>query len=225
MPTQHQALRGFTLIELLVALSVMAVIALMSWRGLEGMVRTQTQVRQHADEVLTLQSGLSQWRQDLESLASLPQTPALDWNGRTLRLTRRGAATSADAPVIVAWTLRTDGTGQWLRWQSPPLRTRGDWQDAWAQAAQWAQNPSDAARQREVAVASALDWQVLYFRQNAWTNPQSSAATAPQADPNAATDTTVPEGVRLILTLAPGQALSGRLTLDWVRPTLGGGRG
>lgn len=225
MPTQHKALRGFTLIELLVALSVMAVIALMSWRGLEGMVRTQTQVRQHADEVLALQSGLSQWRQDLESLASLPQTPALDWNGRTLRLTRRGAATSADAPVIVAWTLRTDGTGQWLRWQSPPLRTRGDWQDAWAQAAQWAQNPSDAARQREVAVASALDWQVLYFRQNAWTNPQSSAATAPQADPNAATDTTVPEGVRLILTLVPGQALSGRLTLDWVRPTLGGGRG
>ena len=42
------AQRGFTLIELLVALSIMAVMAVLSWRGLDGMTRTQAQVRQHS---------------------------------------------------------------------------------------------------------------------------------------------------------------------------------
>ena len=37
--------RGFTLIELLVAIAVMALIAILSWRGLDGMVRAQEQTR------------------------------------------------------------------------------------------------------------------------------------------------------------------------------------
>ncbi len=31
-----------------------------------------------------------------------------------------------------------------------------------------------------------------------------------------------PDGVRLFLTLAPGQALAGPLVLDWVRPDFSG---
>jgi general secretion pathway protein J len=32
----------------------------------------------------------------------------------------------------------------------------------------------------------------------------------------------MPDGVRLLLTLPPGQAVSGVLTRDWARPGLGG---
>ena len=49
--------RGFTLIELLVALAAMALMAGLSWRGLDGMVRAQSQIQQRADAVLTLQAG------------------------------------------------------------------------------------------------------------------------------------------------------------------------
>ena len=60
----------------------------------------------------------------------------------------------------------------------------------------------------------ALDgWQLFYFRGNAWTNPMSSAGTP---SPTA----TLPDGVRLVLDLPGGQALAGRITSDWVRPTL-----
>ena len=52
--------RGFTLIELLVAISVMALIAILSWRGIDGMVRTQEATRQRADEMLVLQAA-GQW--------------------------------------------------------------------------------------------------------------------------------------------------------------------
>ena len=56
--------RGFTLIELLVAISVMALLALMSWRGLDGMARAQAQNRERGDAVLTLQTALAQWGAD-----------------------------------------------------------------------------------------------------------------------------------------------------------------
>ena len=50
--------RGFTLIELLVAISILAVMAVLSWRGLEGMTRAVAQTRERSDQLLTLQAGL-----------------------------------------------------------------------------------------------------------------------------------------------------------------------
>ncbi len=52
--------RGFTLVELLVAIAVLALLALVSWRGLDAMVRAQHQTREHADAVATLQTVLDQ---------------------------------------------------------------------------------------------------------------------------------------------------------------------
>jgi general secretion pathway protein J len=215
--------KGFTLIELLVAIGLMALMAALSWRGLDGMTRAQTQMRQHSDAVLTLQAGLAQWGADLDALATQPNTPSLDWDGRALRLLRASTATPGEGLRVVAWSRRTiDGAGQWLRWQSPPLTTRAELQLAWQQAALWGQNPSDEARTREVRVAALDQWQIFYFRDNAWSNPQSSAG-APGAV-QAATAALIPDGVRLELTLSAGQAISGRVTRDWVRPTLGGGK-
>ena len=34
----------------------------------------------------------------------------------------------------------------------------------------------------------------------------------------------VPDGIRVVLTLPAGQPLTGVLTKDWIRPTLGGGK-
>ena len=236
--------RGFTLIELLVAIAAMALMAGLSWRGLDGMVRAQAQIQQRADAVLTLQAGLAQWSADLDALQPLPQTQTLDWDGRGLRLIRRSSAAPGAGLLVVAWALRNiDGAPQWLRWQSPPQFTRGGLQTAWERAAQWAQNPGDEEKKYEVRIAALAQWQIFYFRGNAWTNPLSSdnaAAVAPAVAPSvapapaipasgasqaaAAPDPSLPEGVRLVLTLPPGQALSGNLTLDWVQPALGKGK-
>ncbi len=294
-PARRRA-HGFTLIELLVAVGILALMAVLSWRGLDGMARTQSRLQERADAVLALQAGLAQWGADLDALLALPALPALDWDGRALRLTRRastaGAATATtgladEGLVVVAWSRReVDGGGQWLRWQSPALRTRGDVQAAWAQAAQWAQNPGDDLKAREVPVLPLAQWQIFYFRGDAWTNPLSAvgntAGTAAAggavgsvaaAESGAASglasaagggaangvaggglagavsgavsaalargvaalaaglpgttnavDASVPQGVRLVLTLPPGQAISGTLTRDWVVPTWGGGK-
>lgn len=215
--------RGFTLIELLVAISILALMADLSWRGLDGMTRAQTRMRQHSDDVLALQAGLAQWRTDLDALAQLPDTSSLDWDGRVLRIVRRHAVTPGEGLLVVAWTRRNAaGSGQWLRWQSPPLKTRGELQLAWQKAALWAQTPGDEDRQREVSILPIDQWQIFYYRGDAWSNPLSSAGTT--SDDKVAIDPAVPDGVRLVMTLAPGQAIQGTLTRDWVRPGVGGGK-
>ncbi len=223
--------KGFTLIELLVAISLMALMAVLSWRGLDGISRSQQRLQQHADEVLTLQATLTQWGTDLDALVSQPGVPGLDWDGRTLRIVRRSSAAPGDGLVVVAWARRSngDGEGQWLRWQSTPLADRSQLDQAWKQAAVWAQTPRAEDRLREVRTVPIDQWQVFYYRNNAWTNPLSSAdaADASAAVPKTAaggTDLALPDGVRLVLTLSPGQAVSGVLTRDWVSPLIGGGR-
>ena len=229
--------RGFTLVELMVALFVMALLAVMSWRGLDAMTRAQARTEAHANEVLSVQVGLAQWAADLDAVVELPRVPALDWNGRVLRITRRSSASVVDGVLVVAWTRRAvAGSGTWLRWQSPPVTTRGDLETARQQADLWSQNPGDEQRKREVAVTPLEDWQLFYYRADAWTNPLSSDATTatPASTATAAaagavvTSTaaagTLPDGVRLVLSLPPGGAVGGKLVRDWVRPTVGGGK-
>ncbi|TWO65531.1 prepilin-type N-terminal cleavage/methylation domain-containing protein [Caenimonas sedimenti] len=218
--------RGFTLVELLVALFALALLAMLSWRGLDGMARAQERTAERADEVLALQIGLAQWTADLEALVQIPQLTALEWNGRALRMTRRGTASVTDGLRVVAWTRRD---GQWFRWQSPPLVTRGEVAAAWLRADQWSQNPGDAERRDEVMVTPLEEWQLFYFRADAWTNPLSSDATAGVGEATGSTTGgratgIIPDGVRLVLQLPPGRAITGRITRDWVRPTVGGGK-
>jgi len=120
-----------------------------------------------------------------------------------------------------------DGTGRWLRWQSPPVRTRAEWTEAWARAAQWARTPSSAERERETLLMPLAGWQLYYYRGGAWANAQSAntGASLPQAPGGlSSTAASIPEGVRLQLTLPEGGALAGVVTRDWANPLLGGGK-
>ena len=213
--------QGFTLIELLIAIAILAVMTVASWRGIDGMVRAQQQAQAYSEEVMVVQAALSQWNTDLNAIERVAATTPVDWDGRVLRLTRRSSAVPDEGALVVAWTRRNNnqGVGQWLRWQSPPVRTRADWRQAWEQAAQWARTPGDAERRYEVTLLPLDNWQIFYYRGGAWSNPQSSTGT-PAGDSTSA----IPDGIRLQITLPPGQALTGQLTRDWVNPVLGGGR-
>ncbi|BEP34050.1 hypothetical protein GmRootV59_10230 [Variovorax sp. V59] len=206
------------------AISVMALLALVSWRGLDNMSRATTQNQQRADAVLALQTALAQWSADLDAVTPIAQTRPIDWDGRVLRLTRRSSDAAAPAMLVAAWTLRAGADGiRWRRWQSPPFTTRGEWQQAWNMASSWAQEGGGG----DVALMPATSWQLYYFRENAWTPAGELPASAPNpanpANPVGAL-VNMPDGVRLVLTLAPGEGLSGTLTRDWVKPTVGAPR-
>ncbi len=221
LPSQ---VRGLTLIELLVALALLSVLALLSWRTLDGMTRAQAVTQEHADRWRNWQTALAQWDADLDAAIDTDRVPPLDFDGRALRLTRSDPDQTGRLRVV-GWSLQPDpasGQLRWARWTSPALLSQGELEQAWQQAAQWARNPGAQDRLQQVLLTPVADWQLFYHRGGAWTNPQSAAD-----EDNEQTQTsqvTLPDGVRLLLTLPDGGSPSGQLLRDWVRPTLGGER-
>lgn len=211
--------RGFTLVELLVAITALALLALMSWRGLDGMIRTQQATREQGEQQAVLQTVLAQWNADLNALMPLEHMQALDWDGLVLRLTRKSSGAVDNGAVVVAWSQRNiGGQPQWVRWQSPPVRTASQWNDAWIQAGQWGRNPSTSQQSRETVLLPLAQWRIYYYRGNAWTNPQSSDASNGANAPSSGTLPSLPDGVRVELSLPAGRSISGKLTVDWVNP-------
>lgn len=238
---------GFTLIELLVAIAVMSMLALLSWRSLDAMTHTQRTTEQRTQSLLRLQVALAQWNTDLDALVETGEVAALEFNGQVLRMTRRdGAETDLNNPGlrVVAWARRApqasaSGTAvssaesassnaQWMRWQSPPVRHRGELTQAWLRAAQWGSGAPIAASDNAVTLFAIDQWQLFFHRDQTWGNPQSSVGTQDsspgQTTGNAAASASqvapLPNGVRLVLNLPPGPGLSGALERDWIRPTL-----
>ena len=220
----QQTQKGFTLIELLIAITLMAVLAGLSWRGIDGLMRTRDVTQTRVNQVAVVQTVLAQWQADLEALqTSSVSVSGLQWDGRVLRMVRRASNWRADGSDpglwVVGWTRRgagngNDSTGQWVRWQSPALQNVAQLKQAWAQAERWGQNRSDDDALRETPLLPLLQWQITYFRGNAWVNPLSSAG----GTNNDAANTNMPDAIRLQIDLPNSTGVNGRLTLDWVRP-------
>ena len=163
----------------------------------------------------------------------------LAWDGQTLRITRRASTTMADGSDaglwVVAWTRRD---GLWWRWQSPALQNRRSMLEAWTRAERWGKNAGADDQNFETPLVAVDQWQISYFRGNAWTNPLSSASNnAGSVSSNSST----PDAIRLVIDLrnnvnkqvegqangsnnaaltplATPQAQQGRLSIDWIRP-------
>lgn len=234
--------------ELLVAIVIMSMLALLSWRAIDGMGRTQTLTQQRADALLRMQAALGQWMADLDAVVDTQELKPLDFDGRVLRMTRRDSGESGlESPGlrVVAWSqlpvtavtsengeatptgLAPGATFAWSRWQSPPIRQRGELARAWQRAAEWGQasgaNNAAASVDSTLQIIGISQWQLFYHRGETWGNPLSSAGN--ESVGGVVTQASaLPNGVRLVLTLAPGQSLSGNLVRDWVRPTLEPGR-
>ncbi len=215
-PTQAaRAGRGFTLVEMLVGLSILALLSVMSWRGLDSMLRSQERLRERGQILASLQTALAQWMLDLDQAADNPYLPALNWDGRQLRIVRR--AMGEDALVVVAWGLRPvsaaqgAGTPVWRRWQSAPVRDRAALLKAWGEAAPGLDDASAA-----VTLVAAQSWTLQMHQGAGWMQPPLMDRETPWPEPATA--------VRLRLQLPANSVLSGALQLDWANPMQHRGR-
>jgi prepilin-type N-terminal cleavage/methylation domain-containing protein len=71
MMIKHQrAIAGFTLVELLVALTILAMMSMMSWRGLDSVLRARDAAITQRDKVARLANALEQMGADVRSATS-----------------------------------------------------------------------------------------------------------------------------------------------------------
>lgn len=197
--------RGFTLIEVLVTITILAVLAAMAWRGIDGMVRARSVAQERLDATTRLHTVMAQWDADLAALHETDLVPALQFDGAALRLTR-----SQERGVqVVVWAVRD---GRWLRWAGPPVTRGVDLQDQWLRAQQLLGNEPGTVPMLD----GVQDWQLYYWRNNAWSHPQSTGDIERDATSPGAGRQQLPQGVRLAVAMAPRSNLVGTYTRDRV---------
>jgi general secretion pathway protein J len=201
---------GFTLIEVLVAVLVLALMAGLSWRGLNGVAqgRAAAQARQLGAQRLDM--ALRQLDADLGAArdegAGLPAV-SLAGNGDLLVVRRVPQALGSDLRVwpgaqlpadtgalqVARWGLRD---GRWWRWASTPSARRGDLLGAM-------QTPQGTGLDVLDGI-DAVSYQVFRYagtgvlaQSGAWTNPYSSADSSGSSQQSAQLRT--PAGLRLRL--------------------------
>jgi general secretion pathway protein J len=209
--------RGFTLLELLVAAMVLAVMAALSWRGLDGVARGRDAMRASSAASAQLALCMQQLRADVDAGHDAGRDlPAVSVaaNGDLLIVRRApGSVATLDGQPprdagllqVVRWGLRD---GVWRRWSSAPQGQRGALLAAMRQ-------PSGSGLPMLDGIGSV---RFLVFRyagsgllqqSGAWVNPYTAADTAASSPvQNAALRT--PAGLRVTLKCAGG-ALRGTI--------------
>lgn len=180
---------GFTLLELLVAITVLSLVSLIAWRGLDSLVHTRERLQPEADEVRELLVAFGQIERDLAQvvntafvpLATAPLvarigTPA----GFQLVRIAPGAEGGVSAIQVVIYELRE---GRLMRLSSAPTDTI---------------DSSVTAVLSETALLSGVQSLQLRLWQpgQGWAAPEAAVPANPRA---------APSGLELVVELADGR--------------------
>ncbi|ORC46204.1 general secretion pathway protein GspJ [Burkholderia sp. A27] len=118
--------RGFTLIELLVAIAILAVIAVLSWRGLDQIIRGRQTITSAMEEERVFAQLFDQIRIDARQAASDDESgqAAITVSGSVLQIVRQ-MNLPATAPRLQVVRYRVS-EGRVIRYASPPLGNVGE---------------------------------------------------------------------------------------------------
>lgn len=113
--------RGFTLIELLVAIAILAVIAVLSWRGLDQIIRGRQTITNAMEDERVFAQMFDQMRIDARHAATDDESgqAAISVKGNVLQIVRELDLPDA-APRLQVVRYRVSD-GRVIRYASPPL--------------------------------------------------------------------------------------------------------
>jgi general secretion pathway protein J len=122
--------RGFTLIELLVAIAILAVIAVLSWRGLDEIMRGRQTIANAMEDERVFAQLFDQMRIDVRHAATDDESgqAAVSVSGNVLQIVRE-LDLPETAPRLQVVRYRV-ADGRVIRYASPPLGNVGELRQA-----------------------------------------------------------------------------------------------
>ncbi|HKO67814.1 MAG TPA: type II secretion system protein GspJ [Burkholderiaceae bacterium] len=120
--------RGFTLLELLVAITVLSIVSMIAWRGLDSLVATRERLEPEVDDVRSLLTAFGQMERDLTQVANPtflglafpPLNVGIADGGQVIELARV-ASPVADRATEVQTVFYRVVDGSLVRQATPPL--------------------------------------------------------------------------------------------------------
>ncbi len=169
--------RGLTLVELLVAISVLAIVAVLGWRGLDGIVRARITLTSDLEQTRGMQLTFAQLQSDCLHLASptiLLNRPSILAKPAQLNLVRSVFADSQPSRLqVVSYQVKE---GVLTRRESSATRDLNELDSIW----QTAIKNTDASRNVTLqSGVSAMTMRLWFAGGNGWSVPYVASTATP----------------------------------------------
>jgi general secretion pathway protein J len=204
--------RAFTLVELLVAISILAIVAVLGWRGLDGIIRARVALTNQMETTRGMQLAFAQMQSDCEHIAGrevLDRRPYLLTGTDRVTMVREVFTENQPSRLQVVAYRIVNGT--LVRRETPGVRDLAQLDGLWQAAVSDTDTSGAVALQTGVVSMQVLTWENRAWRQATSAGAPGSAAataTANGGTPNAQQDPNTvplpPTGLQVAL-LAQGQ--------------------
>lgn len=152
--------RGLTLIELLVAISVLAFVAVLGWRGLDSIVRARVALNDDLEQTRGMQLAFAQMQNDFAQAAtrtSMPDRPPLVIGQDRVTLIRKVYADNQPSRLqVVSYQVKN---GILTRRESEATRDLTELSKLWAAMENSADTGQDVTLQSGVAALTMRLWE------------------------------------------------------------------
>ncbi|OGB27835.1 MAG: hypothetical protein A3I66_07335 [Burkholderiales bacterium RIFCSPLOWO2_02_FULL_57_36] len=168
----HRRQNGLTLVELLVAISVLAFVAVLGWRGLDSIVRARVALTDDLEQTRGMQLAFAQMQNDFAQIVTGPSLPdrvplAIDQD-RVLLIRKEYAENQPSRLQVVTYQVKN---GVLTRRESEATRDLVELDELWTAAENGVDTGQDVALQSGVAAMTMRLWDA-----NGWGAPNTNPA-------------------------------------------------